>query len=115
MNYNIFFVTNFLDRIKPVALVDSGSVLDEGVPVTVSGFGRTSDDNPNPSPILNYVELTTITNEECAEEYGDEFIHPYMVCARGNPHHSSCHVNIYKFLQCKKVKFVLCRVIAEVL
>ncbi|KAJ3649447.1 hypothetical protein Zmor_021189 [Zophobas morio] len=49
--------------------------------ITVSGWGLTSDDSLFISQYLNFVELVTITNEECEETYGKGTIRPEMICA----------------------------------
>lgn len=85
---------HFLELIQPVTLPSSDGIVNAGVTVTVSGFGKTSDDpNEGASQRLNYVELTTITNEQCASVYGDSAIDSYIICAIGNPHHSPCSVS----------------------
>lgn len=88
-NQSFLFLT---DRIKPVALADSDFLLDGGVPVTVSGWGRTND-NSSVSESLNYVQLTTITNQQCAETYGNNLLYFGYLCAVGKPHHSVCFVS----------------------
>ncbi|XP_063918625.1 chymotrypsin BII-like [Zophobas morio] len=50
--------------------------LDGDVNVTVSGW-----DGIFIRKYLNFVELVTITNEECGEIYGQDVIRPEMVCA----------------------------------
>ncbi|GJQ67470.1 hypothetical protein Trydic_g8308 [Trypoxylus dichotomus] len=81
----------FNDRIQPVTLPQRGDVVGAGVPVTVSGWGRTSDDSPYISSVLNYVTLTTITNSQCAGVYGSQVVIYSTICAVGNPYHSTCN------------------------
>ncbi|KAJ3649457.1 hypothetical protein Zmor_021198 [Zophobas morio] len=49
------------------------------VDITISGWGYTSDTSEDISELLNYVELVTITNDECQDTYG--VIRPEMICA----------------------------------
>jgi secreted trypsin-like serine protease len=53
------------------AIALSEDFLEDGVHVTVSGWGTTSDDSPNVNPVLNYVELLIVTNDECSKYYPD--------------------------------------------
>ncbi|CAH1365736.1 hypothetical protein MTP99_002005 [Tenebrio molitor] len=69
---------SFDNFLKPITL--SEEILDTNVEITVSGWGTTSDDSGVISQMLNYVDLLTITNSECAKAYGDE-IFDGMVCA----------------------------------
>ncbi|KAF5269627.1 hypothetical protein FQR65_LT05966 [Abscondita terminalis] len=59
-----------------------------GVGVTVSGWGKTSD-NGGTSSSLNYVNLVTITNQQCAQVYGSS-INDGSLCCQGFPQHSTC-------------------------
>ncbi|KAJ3649455.1 hypothetical protein Zmor_021196 [Zophobas morio] len=55
--------------------------LEADVDITVSGWGLTSDSGSTISESLNYVELRTITNDDCNQYYGPGAVLPEMVCA----------------------------------
>ena len=77
---------DFNDRISPVGL--SEDFIGEGVSLTVSGYGATSDGS-GVSNNLNYVSLTSIGNSACSAIYGGT-ITDGTICATGNPNHSTC-------------------------
>ncbi|KAI7815053.1 Serine protease, partial [Rhyzopertha dominica] len=77
-------------RIQTIRLPTRGSTTGASVPVTVSGWGRTSDTSGGVSAVLNFVGLTTISNSACASVYGSSVVIASTICARGNPHHSTC-------------------------
>lgn len=49
------------------------------------------------SPVLNFVELDTISNNECSGVYGPLVIVKSTVCAVGHPEHSTCNVSLVFF------------------
>ncbi|RZC37417.1 brachyurin [Asbolus verrucosus] len=67
----------------------SSEILGVDIQITVSGWGKTSDNNTSISNVLNYVNLSTISNEECQAAYGTK-IFPEMVCALGENIQSPC-------------------------
>lgn len=73
--------------------LDSNTISD-GVSVTVSGFGRTSDSS-GVSQNLMYVPLTTITNSQCGQTYGT--VGSGIVCCTGVNTQSTCNVSEYNF------------------
>ncbi|KAJ3652931.1 hypothetical protein Zmor_018854 [Zophobas morio] len=74
----------FDDGVRSISL--SSEEVKESVTVTISGWGKTRANDSSISPLLNYVNLVTISNEECQKAYGDsELILPEMVCAATNP------------------------------
>lgn len=83
----------FTEKIKPVPLATGDFEVGGGIKVTVSGWGTTSDISTEISERLNYVQLTTITNKECAIIYGPDVVVSSTLCAVGNPHHSICYVS----------------------
>jgi len=100
-NYNPFTLTNdialvklkekvsFNDRIQPIPLgtdrVGASST------VTVSGWGKTSDSSNAVSPVLNFVNLTTISNADCEKVYGSLVVRDSTLCCKGRPEHSTCN------------------------
>ncbi|KAF5293462.1 hypothetical protein FQA39_LY02947 [Lamprigera yunnana] len=42
------------------------------------------------SPVLRFVNLNTISNEDCADVYGGTIVDSTL-CCRGNPEHSTCN------------------------
>ena len=53
-------------------------------------FDDGSSELPN---ILQEAKMTVLSNDECAEEFGDAFIHPFHVCVEGE-NKSACTVSI---------------------
>lgn len=72
----------------PLPPMDIGVL--ESEPVIVSGYGRTSN-NGESSPDLLWTEVMTITNEECAQDYGNS-IKNSTLCAfySSEPARSAC-------------------------
>lgn len=89
MNAAVTFTT----RIQAIRLPARGETIGSGLTVRVSGWGRTSDAATGVSQQLMWVDVTTITNAQCAAVYGTSTIIGSVVCARGNPHHSTCNVS----------------------
>ncbi|CAG2054859.1 unnamed protein product [Timema podura] len=56
----------------------------------VSGWGRTLDNATGISDELNFVNLTILTNLECAESYVPGVVISSTICARGTEHRSTC-------------------------
>jgi capsule polysaccharide export protein KpsE/RkpR len=54
-----------------------------GMQVTVSGFGRTSDESQNVSPFMEYVQLKVIASKDCSSIYGRRIVTDDVVCAKG--------------------------------
>ena len=78
------YVNFILDGVRSISL--SSEEVKESVTVTISGWGKTRANDSSISPLLNYVNLVTISNEECQKAYGDSgLILPEMVCAATNP------------------------------
>jgi secreted trypsin-like serine protease len=59
--------------------------------VTVSGFGRTSDEVNAISQTLNFVDLKVISNSECADIFGSKIVTNKVICAKGiaKDHHNT--------------------------
>ncbi|KAK4879344.1 hypothetical protein RN001_007490 [Aquatica leii] len=74
----------FTDKIQPI---DLGPKLSANVTVRVSGWGYTYD-NGYISPRLQYVDLTSISNQDCEKEYGT--LHKSVVCCKGEKIESTC-------------------------
>ena len=100
-NYNSLFIINdvaviklpeslvFTDNIQAINLPAASDVIGADEKVTVSGWGLTSDGG-SVSPVLNFVEVTTISDSECADVYGAITISGGVICCVGNPEHSTC-------------------------
>ena len=114
-NYNPFFAANdialiklpkkvaFNDRIKPIKLAPSGSTTSyDNLPVTVSGWGKTSDKGST-SPILQFATLSVITNQECTKSYNPLLIKSSTLCAKGNKKESPCNGDSGEFLSSKRL------------
>ncbi|KAI4458802.1 chymotrypsin-related [Holotrichia oblita] len=61
----------FNDRIQPIRLPESGSFVEPGRPLIVSGWGRTTDAEPDISRYLNYVNVESISNADCTTVFGN--------------------------------------------
>lgn len=66
-------------------------ILKENTQVTISGYGRTSDSSDTISDFLRYARLTTITNTECDQTFGE--VSDEVVCAKGAKFESVCNVS----------------------
>ncbi|XP_065171935.1 serine protease 27-like [Atheta coriaria] len=69
------------DYIGSIRLPDATNILQSDKHVWVSGWGQTDPDGEE-SEILNFVQLTTITNEECAK-IRPTYVYDEVVCASG--------------------------------
>jgi secreted trypsin-like serine protease len=72
----------------------SSDEIKAGTAITVSGWGRTNVSSSAISNLLHYINLTTISNEQCQDAYGTtRLILPEMVCAALNidPVQAPCH------------------------
>ncbi|KAJ3656400.1 hypothetical protein Zmor_015481 [Zophobas morio] len=58
--------------------------------VIVTGWGQTSDADSALSENLQFVRVTTLSNEECRLTYGNQ-IYDTMVCVDGNYNEGSCN------------------------
>ncbi|KAF5293465.1 hypothetical protein FQA39_LY02950 [Lamprigera yunnana] len=76
------------DRIRPIRL--GSRVVQPNESVWASGWGNTGDPTVWISPVLNFVYLTSISNEECAVIHG-AWVADSTICAKGNPVHSTCY------------------------
>jgi len=81
-------MSNVLAYISPIRL---RSILGDlaGESVRVSGWGTTSDSSSSISQTLNYVDLTVITNTQCANVYGS-IITPTKICTATTGGQSPC-------------------------
>ncbi|XP_071052653.1 brachyurin-like [Onthophagus taurus] len=80
----------FSNVIQPIDLPSKGDTAITGETLRVSGWGKTND-NGSVSSALNYVDLTAISNTQCANYYGSATIISSTLCCVGNPHHSTCN------------------------
>ncbi|KAK4874414.1 hypothetical protein RN001_013774 [Aquatica leii] len=78
----------FSNVIQPIPL--NKEVIGSNVNLTVSGWGKTSDVLNEVSPILNFVQINSISNEDCDKYYGVQ-VTDGTLCCKGKPAHSSCH------------------------
>ena len=73
--------------VQPVCLPDP--ILDyNNVTAVVTGWGKKSA-RGGKSDVLQEVNVSTITNQNCAEKYGHHKITPAMICA-GAPGRDAC-------------------------
>ncbi|KAH0811571.1 hypothetical protein GEV33_011222 [Tenebrio molitor] len=76
------------DYIQPTSffpIVD----LPGSAPVTTFGWGQTSDEVAGLTNELQYVQLTTLSNEECTLVFGSQIVDT-MVCIDGNYNEGTC-------------------------
>lgn len=95
-NYDIALIKldkpiEFTSQIQPIRLPTRGQRVQSGMLLTVSGWGKTSDGSTGASPILNYVDLNSIKNSECAVRYGTEVVVDSTLCCLGNPYENVCN------------------------
>ncbi|KAK5640884.1 hypothetical protein RI129_009431 [Pyrocoelia pectoralis] len=76
----------FTDVISPIVL--GTWHLNAGVSLTISGWGKTSDNTTLNSLRLNYLEMITITNKKCYETFDN--VIDEMVCCSGENSKSTC-------------------------
>jgi len=69
-------------NVSPIKILNSQSDLHTGKVAIVSGFGLTSDSG-SVSQTLNYVNLTIISNTQCAQTYGNSVIISSTICGNG--------------------------------
>lgn len=88
-DYNAFTISNDISLLKlshpltfnnNVASISLQSVKEYAGDCVVSGWGTTSEGGSSPS-ILKYVEVPTVTDEQCREAYGHNDIDDSMICA----------------------------------
>ncbi|XP_055600412.1 collagenase-like [Uranotaenia lowii] len=73
-------------NIKPIDLPNPGRFGETFVNkrATVSGFGTTVDSNLyGPSEVLNWIDVTVISNDECANVFGPFLVIDSTICAKG--------------------------------
>ncbi|XP_065171967.1 chymotrypsin-like elastase family member 2A [Atheta coriaria] len=80
----------FNDFIQPIKLPKASDFLQANIPVWVSGWGKTTNDG-SISNVLHYVQLTTITDEKCAESHK---ILDNVVCCDGTSLQSICQGDV---------------------
>jgi len=80
---------NFTDRIQPIPL--GNDYTGANLTLTVSGWGKTSDGPVGVSPVLNFVDLQTISNKQCEGVYGSLVVKNETICCKGRPQHSTCN------------------------
>ncbi|XP_044253500.1 brachyurin-like [Tribolium madens] len=68
----------FDETTKAICL--SEDVIGDGVNVTIAGWGHSNNDNINITPILQYVNVSTIKNTECAEVFGRDIVTSTVLC-----------------------------------
>ncbi|KAJ3632588.1 hypothetical protein MTP99_009587 [Tenebrio molitor] len=79
---------SFNDYIFSVSLL-AGSELPDAAPIVTFGWGQTSDETAGLVDDLNYVDLVTLSNEECTLAFGNQ-VNENMVCVAGNNNQGIC-------------------------
>lgn len=79
------------DYIGSISLPDAMNVLQSDKHGWVSGWGPTSGTDPegDASEVLNFVQLTTMTNEECVD-LRPGLVYNNVVCASGQNDEATC-------------------------
>ncbi|GJQ67472.1 hypothetical protein Trydic_g8309 [Trypoxylus dichotomus] len=95
LNYDIALIrldslVDTTDRIAPIRLPQPGTFIEGGTPLVVSGWGKTSQAATGSSPILNYVGVQAITNQECSLVYGSATVIESTLCTRGQTNEGTC-------------------------
>ncbi|KAF5299176.1 hypothetical protein FQA39_LY02349 [Lamprigera yunnana] len=78
----------YTDLIEPIQLGSHN--IEENDYLHVSGWGKTSDESISVSPVLNWVSIAAISNEECASVYGSTITDKTLCCV-GFSEHSPCN------------------------
>ena len=84
----------FSQTIYPISLAHSRDYLRDNTRVRVSGWGKTSDQAHGMSNVLNYVDLTTISNYQCKQYFNPTLIQDYVVCCDGSSIQSICQGDV---------------------
>jgi secreted trypsin-like serine protease len=79
---------SYNDYIFSVSLL-AGSELPDAAPIVTFGWGQTSDETAGLVDDLNYVDLVTLSNEECTLAFGNQ-VNENMVCVAGNNNQGIC-------------------------
>jgi secreted trypsin-like serine protease len=79
---------SYNNYIWPVTLL-AGSELPDSTSVLTYGWGQTSDEATGLVDELNYVNLVTLSNDECKSAYGDQ-VNENMVCVAGDTNEGIC-------------------------
>lgn len=83
----------YTDNIKPIQLPSKSqkATTFDGSKATVSGFGKTGDDESSSSKLL-YVHQKIISNKECVKTFGRRLVKGFTLCAEGydNMNQSTC-------------------------
>ncbi|KAJ3656346.1 hypothetical protein Zmor_015430 [Zophobas morio] len=77
------------DFIKPIAALAFSDLPDQSY-LRIIGWGQTSDSNPSLASQLQYVYVSTLSNQECRITYGNQLT-DNMVCIEGNYNEGSCY------------------------
>lgn len=81
----------YSNYIQPIRLPKSSDYLQPNNYVWVSGWGKTSDQQSQITNILNYVQLRTISNQECKNYFNSNLILDNVVCCDGRQIQSTCN------------------------
>jgi secreted trypsin-like serine protease len=79
---------SYNDHVWSVDLL-AGSELPDSTSVLTYGWGQTSDEATGLVDDLNYVDLVTLSNEECKLAFGDQ-VNENMVCVAGDTNEGIC-------------------------
>lgn len=82
---------NYTSIIQPIRLAHSRDYLKDNAYVTISGWGKTSDQQNAIVNNLNYVQLRTISNDDCKKWFVPQLIQDYIVCCDGSQYLSICN------------------------
>ncbi|KAJ3634313.1 hypothetical protein MTP99_011198 [Tenebrio molitor] len=85
LRMEITYYTTYVSQVRFMPT----SVLPSSAFVVALGWGQVSDDDNVPYNDLHYVNVTTISNEECRITYGTQ-ITDEMVCTAGNFNEGTC-------------------------
>lgn len=88
-----FFNTYFIAYIRKAYLPYRDTT--PGDSGTAIGWGQTTDAAEGLANNLNYVTLTSLSNEECQLYYGTQ-VTENMLCVGGNFNEGTCVVSLYK-------------------
>jgi secreted trypsin-like serine protease len=76
------------EKVWPIDFMAYSPLPDNSSVVTL-GWGQTSDDGTGLVNDLNYVDLITLSNDECKLAFGNQ-VNENMVCVKGNSNEGTC-------------------------
>lgn len=87
----LYNVVTYTQYIRPVCLATSNEPSYVNSPVTVAGWGTTSDGSSTPSPVLREATVPVISNTQCRNYYGSAVVTSQVMCTSGMLSRGPCN------------------------